>query len=327
MRAREPDVWSIRASTKVREPTGAVSSTAHLPAEEKGAHKSHLSVGQVVEIFKRKTSKTGGTASLLSQQYGVGDRTIRDIWGGKTWAKETRPFWTPLEHQQSLASGASVEAENSVQSGQGPDSGATHHGTDTHLPAVEKGAHMRHLTAGQVVEIFKRKTSKTVGTSSLLSQQYGVGSQTIRDIWAGKTWAKETRPFWTPLEHQQSLASGTSVAAENSAESGPGPDSGATHHGTDTHLPAEEKGAHKSHLTVEQVVEIFKRKTSKTVHTASLLSQQYGVGSQTIRDIWAGRTWAKETRPFWTPLEHQQSLASGTSVEGENSALSRKNID
>ena len=186
MRAREPDVWSIRASTKVREPTGAVPSTAHLPAEEKGAHKSHLSVGQVVEIFKRKTSKTGGTASLLSQQYGVGDRTIRDIWGGKTWAKETRPFWTPLEHQQSLASGASVEAENSVQSGQGPDSGATHHGTDTHLPAVEKGAHMRHLTAGQVVEIFKRKTSKTVGTSSLTFGLARLGQK--RRVRSGRPW-------------------------------------------------------------------------------------------------------------------------------------------
>jgi len=78
----------------------------------------------------------------------------------------------------------------------------------------------------------------------------------------------------------------TCVKSEDFTQSGPGPASGATLHDTDAHLPAAGGGAHKKHLTSEQVVDIFTHKTFKTTRTTSILSEKYSVSSKTIRDIW-----------------------------------------
>ena len=223
-----------------------------------------------VDIFKQKTSKTDHTSSMISEQYGVSPQHISNIWNLKRWMTETRPFWTPQDEQQSLASGTRVESENFAESGPGPDSGATHNGTDAPLPAAGGGPHKKHLTVEQVVDIFKHKTLKTDLTSSILSEKYGVRRKAIRNIWNLKRWVEETRPFWTPEDAQQFLASGTRVESENSTQSGPGPDSGATHHGTHARLPADGGGPHKRRcLTDAQVVDIFNHKKLKTAHTAT----------------------------------------------------------
>ena len=46
-----------------------------------------LSPAEVLCIFKKKGASS--TASAVSRFYGVSEKTIRDIWNGRTWAKET----------------------------------------------------------------------------------------------------------------------------------------------------------------------------------------------------------------------------------------------
>ena len=60
-------------------------------------------------------------------------------------------------------------------------------------------------------------------------------------------------------------------------------------------------------LTAEQAIHIFTHKINKTARTASLLSVKYGISPKAIRDIWTLKSWAQETRPFWTRLDEQQS--------------------
>jgi len=166
-----------------------------------------------------------------------------------------------------------VKSEDFAQSGPGPDSGATHPG----MPH-------KHLLAAQVVDIFKHKAIKNDFTSSILAAKYGVRPGAIRDIWNFKTWVQQTSPYWTDLDRQESLASGTRVESKNSTQSGP----------------------RNRRLTDAQVVDIFKQRTIKTNDTAALLAREYGVGASSIRDIWNLKTWAEQTRPHWTPLEQQQ---------------------
>ena len=53
-----------------------------------------LSPDQVIYIFQQRSGKTSRTAALLSAKFGVTPKAIRDIWTGRSWAHDTRPFWT-----------------------------------------------------------------------------------------------------------------------------------------------------------------------------------------------------------------------------------------
>ena len=48
-------------------------------------------------------------------------------------------------------------------------------------------------------------------------------------------------------------------------------------------------------LTEKQAVHIFENRTAP----APALARQYGVSVKAIRDIWIGRTWARETKNTW----------------------------
>ena len=58
--------------------------------------------------------------------------------------------------------------------------------------------------------------------------------------------------------------------------------------------------AERVRLSPDQAIYIFQQRSTKTSRTAALLSAKFGVTSKAIRDIWTGRSWADETRPFWT---------------------------
>ena len=76
---------------------------------------------------------------------------------------------------------------------------------DAHPKAVGSSAKNRFkLTSEQAIHIFTHKINKTARTASLLSVKYGISPKAIRDIWTLKSWAQETRPFWTRLDEQQS---------------------------------------------------------------------------------------------------------------------------
>lgn len=60
---------------------------------------SRLTPDQAVRIFKQRQNKTAKTASLLSAEYGVSPKAIRDIWTRKSWVHDTRPYWTLLDEQ------------------------------------------------------------------------------------------------------------------------------------------------------------------------------------------------------------------------------------
>lgn len=51
-------------------------------------------------------------------------------------------------------------------------------------------------------------------------------------------------------------------------------------------------------LTPADVTEIKRAKKDRTLHTATLLADRFGVSSQTVRDIWRGSSWAKP-KPFY----------------------------
>ena len=53
-------------------------------------------------------------------------------------------------------------------------------------------------------------------------------------------------------------------------------------------------------LTLDQAISIFNHRETKTEHTAALLSAEYGISSKDIRDIWTRKSWAHDTRLYWT---------------------------
>mmetsp|Transcript_30856 Transcript_30856/g.82713 ORF Transcript_30856/g.82713 Transcript_30856/m.82713 type:complete len:342 (-) Transcript_30856:1482-2507(-) len=58
----------------------------------------------------------------------------------------------------------------------------------------------------------------------------------------------------------------------------------------------------------------------------SRIALEHGVTAKTIRDIWNRRTWAKATRPLWTPAEaklyHAKKQAAASSAAGTSSSPS-----
>jgi len=53
-----------------------------------------LTPALAIHIFHQGKTKTKHSAALLSAEFGVSAKAIRDIWRKQTWAPETRPHWT-----------------------------------------------------------------------------------------------------------------------------------------------------------------------------------------------------------------------------------------
>ena len=51
--------------------------------------RAKLSVEQVIEIFQNKGTTATSSAAVVARQYGVSEKTVRDIWKGRTWCGET----------------------------------------------------------------------------------------------------------------------------------------------------------------------------------------------------------------------------------------------
>jgi len=56
-------------------------------------------------------------------------------------------------------------------------------------------------------------------------------------------------------------------------------------------------------LRPEQAIYIFQQRSIKTLRTAALLSDKFGITSKAIRDIWTQRSWSDETRGLETHLD------------------------
>jgi len=73
--------------------------TGRLPA------RSYLTPDAVLAVFRVRPPRTASgvfipsTASsrALAEKYNISDKTVRDIWNRKCWAKVTRPLWTDAE--------------------------------------------------------------------------------------------------------------------------------------------------------------------------------------------------------------------------------------
>ena len=61
---------------------------AHHPNSIK--RRTRLPSVDVLSIFQSKS--TGAPATTVARVFGVNEKTIRDIWSGRTWAKETLPL-------------------------------------------------------------------------------------------------------------------------------------------------------------------------------------------------------------------------------------------
>jgi hypothetical protein len=72
-------------------PISTVSHTSTAPTSKK-TH-SILTASQAVDIFQHSLTKSlhsKKSAAALSRAYGVNEKTVRDIWNGRTWAEETQ---------------------------------------------------------------------------------------------------------------------------------------------------------------------------------------------------------------------------------------------
>ena len=62
-----------------------------------------LTPALAINIFNQGKTRTKHSAALLSAEFGVSPKAIRDIWTKRSWASETRPHWT-LEDELSFDS-------------------------------------------------------------------------------------------------------------------------------------------------------------------------------------------------------------------------------
>jgi len=56
--------------------------------------RTRLSADQAICIFHQRGNRISRTAALLSVEYGITPKAIRDTWTHRSWAHETRPYWT-----------------------------------------------------------------------------------------------------------------------------------------------------------------------------------------------------------------------------------------
>jgi len=68
-----------------------------------GSERIRLTPALAVHIFNHGKTKTKHSAALLSAEFGVSPKAIRDIWTKRSWASETRPHWT-LDNELSFDS-------------------------------------------------------------------------------------------------------------------------------------------------------------------------------------------------------------------------------
>ena len=82
-------MWSInsakRAEIEQQQKMTTITNPAHCLIA--GKHRARLSEQEVISIFKAKT--LGDGASKVGRDFNVSEKAIRDIWSGRTWAKET----------------------------------------------------------------------------------------------------------------------------------------------------------------------------------------------------------------------------------------------
>jgi hypothetical protein len=67
------------------------------PSAFRSKPRARLSAGEVVQIFWSRQEQKSST--VVSRLYGVNEKTVRDIWSGRTWAKETQHL-DPSRHSR-----------------------------------------------------------------------------------------------------------------------------------------------------------------------------------------------------------------------------------
>jgi len=90
---------------------------------------------------------------------------------------------------------------------------------------------------------------------------------------------------------------------------------------TELHQASPGSGSGRVRLTPALAIHIFNEGKTRTKHTATLLSIEFGVSSKAIREIWTKRSWAQETHPHWT-LDNEQPDFS-TLPTGAGAALTQ----
>jgi hypothetical protein len=73
---------------------------------------------------------------------------------------------------------------------------------------------------------------------------------------------------------------------------------------------------HRARLTEEAVLQIFACRHDK--RSPTVLSNFYGVNEKTVRDIWSGRTWSKETQHLGPAREVSSKQIGWSSGQDKN---------
>jgi len=215
-------------------------------------------------------------------------------------------FKTETEHQPTTAIEFSGHADEKSSTSMFPPSpvpaqafqGLWNNESDEHNTSLQRTAHDK-----VVVNVgFKSNRSPAISTRGASLSQ-GSGSKFPRTGRTSSDSSLETRS--SSPGNMFEVAELSRGFSRTMSLPSPGP---STFHDA-LHEAAGASAKNRFKLTAEQAVDIFTQRTIKTARTASLLSEKYGISPKAIRDIWTLKSWAQETRPFWTRLDEQQSLA------------------
>ena len=73
-----------------------------IPVNVQGDHGILLSPALAIHIFNQCKTRTNYTAALLSAEFGISVKAIRNIWTRRSWVQETRPHWPAILTNEQL---------------------------------------------------------------------------------------------------------------------------------------------------------------------------------------------------------------------------------
>ena len=89
--------FPVSSQPSVHAATNGAAVTLDMQPPQAELVRTRLTVDQAIFIFCQRSSKTVGTAALLAAKYGISPKAIRDIWTLKSWAAQTKPYWSLTE--------------------------------------------------------------------------------------------------------------------------------------------------------------------------------------------------------------------------------------
>ena len=148
-----------------------------------------LTCGKAVDIFRRSLPSAGClfsaeklTATFVAQEYGINEKTVRDIWTGRTWYNETLHLDPHRPHREAKTAGRPRGKRDSIPrrkyfgcESKKKDSATMHSEETLYLPDVNIGLasaqyNISHDSTGELYNSIVRHSAQTTGGKTLLEE-------------------------------------------------------------------------------------------------------------------------------------------------------------